>query len=115
MNDELTWIMSESAVKEADAAQREFFRAKRDGDLVKMGNITAEKTELLAMNRYANMLGKVVSIKRDMQDALKADQTKSVKEKRLELKVMEKEEEELYDNFLDEFKMQKKIMRARNN
>lgn len=91
------------ALKEASAAQDELNRARRDRDLGKMQDIRKEKRELLAMNRYAQKLGKVLSHKRDVQDALKADKTISVKERRLRLKVMESEEAKIYDRFLARF------------
>lgn len=101
------------AVNEARSASEEYSRARRDRDLSKMSNIRAEKKELLALNKRANKLAKMISHKRDRQDAIKNDKKKSVKEQRLKLKELEREEERRYDKYLDVFKLKTVEMKAR--
>ncbi len=97
------------AAGEARTAAETFNRIKRKNDLEKLDTFLADgqNLELLALDDYANKLRKWTAAERDIQDALRADESISVKEKRLKLKELEKQETQYYDDYLDLFKASK--------
>jgi len=96
------------AREEARTAAEEFNRARRANDVGKMRAVVEDKRELLALDRYANKLAAAIDAARDQQDAVRADENLSVKEKRLKLKDMESQEAKFYDQYLDVFKASKR-------
>lgn len=92
------------AVEEAKKAAEEFSRAKKNNDVSSMKKIMEDKRELLAMDKYANKLRKVIKLSRDKQDAVRLNEDIPIAEKRLKLKELEAQEAKLYDNYLDVYK-----------
>ena len=92
------------ARSEASKAADDFARAKKMGDMMSAQRMARDNAELIAMDKYADSLSKMIKAKRDAQDAIKNDERFTVAEKRLKLKVMEAEEKKVYDRYLDIFK-----------
>lgn len=92
----------EAKEKAQDAAE-ELSRAKKARDFSKMNDIVKEKSELIAMDRYADRLSKQIKAQRDRQDAIRISDM-SVGQKRILLKQMENDEAKLYDRYLATFK-----------
>lgn len=92
------------AADEAKKAAEEFSRAKRNNDISAIRKVIEDKSELLAMDKYANKLRSAVKAARDMQDAVRLDEKIPLAERRLKLKELEKEEAKLYNNYLNVFK-----------
>ena len=92
------------AVEEATKAAEEFSRARKNNDISSMKKIMEDKRELLAMDKYANKLRKVIKLSRDMQDSVRLNEEIPIAEKRLKLKELEAQESKLYDKYLDVYK-----------
>ena len=92
------------AVEEATKAAEEFSRARENNDISSMKKIMEDKRELLAMDKYANKLKKVIKLSRDMQDSVRLNEEIPIAEKRLKLKELEAQESKLYDKYLDVYK-----------
>lgn len=92
------------AVEEAKKAAEEFSRARKNNDISSMKKVMEDKRELLAMDKYANKLRKVIKVSRDMQDSVRLNEEIPIAEKRLKLKELEAQESKLYDKYLDVYK-----------
>ena len=90
--------------EEAKKAAEEFSRAKEKNDLGLMKQVLEDKKELIALNKYAGKLQKIIGVVRDEQDAIRMSDTLTAAEKRLRIKESELREEKLYNQFLDVFK-----------
>jgi len=101
------------AKDEARTAAEKFSRLKRNNDLEGAAKFVDEHAELLAMNAYADSLSRFITANRDQQDAIRASKEYSVKEQRLRIKDLEKEEESYYSEYLDVFKQKKQIMKSK--
>ena len=102
-----------SAKNEAKEAENELNRARKAGDFKTVAELRTNNQELLALDRYADSLQKRINAARDRQDAIKQSETLTVAEKRLMLKSMERDEEKLYDQFLERFKLRMEDRRKR--
>jgi hypothetical protein len=91
------------AKEKAQDAAEELARAKKARDFSKMNDIVKEKSELIAMDRYADRLSKQIKAHRDRQDAIRVSDM-SVGQKRILLKQMENDEAKIYDRYLATFK-----------
>ena len=69
-----------------------------------MKQVLEDKKELIALNKYAGKLQKIIGVVRDEQDAIRMSDTLTAAEKRLRIKESELREEKLYNQFLDVFK-----------
>lgn len=94
---------------EAQKAAEEFARAMKKQDFVTAKEIAQDKNELIALDRYADKLQKVVKVWRDEQDKIRLDKTLSAGEKRIKLKELEAKESKLYDDYLNAFKKYKSL------
>lgn len=92
------------AVEEATKAAEEFSRARKNNDISSMKKIMEDKRELLAMDKYANKLRKVIKLSRDMQDSVRLNEEIPIAEKRLKLKELEAQESKTYERYLDVYK-----------
>jgi len=92
------------AVEEATKAAEEFSRARKNNDISSMKKIMEDKRELLAMDKYANKLRKVIKLSRDMQDSVRLNEAIPIAEKRLKLKELEAQESKTYERYLDVYK-----------
>ena len=92
------------AVEEATKAAEEFSRARKNNDISSMKKIMEDKRELLAMDKYANKLKKVIKLSRDMQDSVRLNEEIPIAEKRLKLKELEAQESKTYERYLDVYK-----------
>lgn len=92
------------AVEEATKAAEEFSRARKNNDISSMKKIMEDKRELLAMDKYANKLRKVIKLSRDMQDSVRLNEDIPIAEKRLKLKELEAQESKTYERYLDVYK-----------
>lgn len=101
--------------KEAQTAAEELNRAIKKKDFFTAKEIITDKKEMIAMDKYADKLRKLISIERDAQDSVRLDPNLSAAEKRTKLKEMEKRESEFYDKYLDVFKTKKSEMKSRND
>lgn len=101
------------AKSEASKAADDFARAKKMGDMMSAKKLMEDNGELIAMDKYADRLSKMIKAKRDMQDVVKQDEKLTVAEKRLKLKALEIEEQKVYDRYLDIFKKRTKERRER--
>jgi hypothetical protein len=98
---------------EAKLAAEEFNRAKSRNDLSSIQKVVNDKQEMLALDKYANKLSKVIKHSRDQQDAIRLSDEFTVAEKRLKIKELEAQESNLYDQYLDVFKTKKLEMKKR--
>lgn len=101
------------AKSEASKAADDLARAKKMGDMMSAKKLMEDNGELIAMDKYADRLSKMIKAKRDMQDVVKQDEKLTVAEKRLKLKALELEEQKVYDRYLDTFKQRTKERRER--
>lgn len=101
------------AKSEASKAADDFARAKKMGDMMSAKRLEKDNAELIAMDKYADSLSKMLKAKRDTQDVVKQDEKLTVAEKRLKLKALELEEQKVYDRYLDIFKKRTKERRER--
>jgi len=85
-------------------AAEEFARAKEKNDLSLMKNVLSDKKEMIALDKYANKLSKVIEVIRNEQDSVRLSDNFTEPEKRLKIKELELREEKLYDQYLDVFK-----------
>lgn len=88
---------------EAKSALEEFNRAKKARDMSRAEDILKEKGELIALARYAARFSEQATLARDREDQIRLSDM-PVAEKRLQLKQMEKDEEKIYDRYLQIFK-----------
>jgi len=89
---------------EAKEAAEEFARAKEKNDLSLMKSVLGDKKEMIALDKYANKLSKVIEVIRNEQDSVRLSDNFTEPEKRLKIKELELREEKLYDQYLDVFK-----------
>jgi len=89
---------------EAKEAAEEFARAKEKNDLSLMKSVLSDKKEMIALDKYANKLSKVIEVIRNEQDSVRLSDNFTEPEKRLKIKELELREEKLYDQYLDVFK-----------
>ena len=75
-----------------------------DKATAQLNKLMEDNGELIAMDKYADKLSKIIKAKRDMQDVIKQNDNLTVAEKRMKLKAMEIEEQKLYDKYLDIYK-----------
>lgn len=101
------------AKEEAMKAGKEFDRAKKKNDLVSMQSLLRDKHEMINLNKYANNMQKFISLARDQQDAVRLSESLTVAEKRLKLKMLEADEQKIYDQYMEVFDIKKEEMRKR--
>ena len=92
------------AKEEARIAFEKFSALNRKEDLVSVEKFLNDKSELLALNDYANSLSDVIRYIRDQQDEIKLSDQYTTAEKRLKIKELEKEERSYYDMFMKQYK-----------
>jgi len=92
------------AKEEARIAFEKFSALNRKEDLVSVEKFLNDKSELLALNDYANSLSDVIRYIRDQQDEIKLSDQYTTAEKRLKIKELEKEEKSYYDMFMKQYK-----------
>jgi hypothetical protein len=92
--------------KDARAASTEFKQAKKAGDDEAIDAIlnNPSKAELLGMERLVSKTTKAAAALRDEMVDINADKAMALSEKRAALKVLEKDEEELYRSAISAFK-----------
>ena len=101
------------AKEEAVTAAEKFNAAMRKNDLVTAKQLMGDKGELIALKNYAAKLSDTIKYLRDMQDSIKLSEDYTVAEKRLKIKELEKQEEKVYNQYLDIFKTKKAEMKQR--
>jgi hypothetical protein len=88
------------ASNEAKLAIADLKRATKAGDEVGAERVYNEKGEILHLAGLQKSLGKMISAQRDQVEAINADKTTSLAFKRAAVARLEKEETEIYDDFL---------------
>lgn len=96
------------AAEEVREAQEAFARAKKLEDLADRNDLTrqiqAENRELLAMGKALDARTKAIKHERDLIDAIMADESRTLSERRVMVREVEARERRLYDQFVAEFK-----------
>lgn len=99
------------AKDEADKALAEFKRATKKGDTERADRVEKESEGLIEMSHLANAMNEEIKAARDRIDSVRLSGKYTKAEERMIIKQMEKEEAELYDDFMAQFKTAKKEMR----
>ncbi|MDR2261561.1 MAG: hypothetical protein LBE06_11680, partial [Azoarcus sp.] len=89
---------------EAEAAMSEFNRARKRNDFTSMNAVISNKKELMALDKMADRMGKAIKAKRDQVQRIRLNKEYTVTERRVLLKAAEKEEQKLYDMYIDMWK-----------
>lgn len=90
-------------VDEAKKAWDAFHTAQKERDQDGMDKLKGEK-ELFALAKASDRSRSAVKALRDRQDAILQDESKTLAERRLEVKLLERKEEELYQRVLNSVK-----------
>lgn len=93
-----------AAVAEAEKAVREGKSLLKMGDHAAYGAYRVENQEFYALDRMAKARAAAIKARRNYADAIRADKSLSVKEKRDKLKAAEAQEQVIYDRYLEVFK-----------
>jgi len=93
-----------AAVAEAEKAVREGKSILKMGDHAAYGAYRVENQEFYALDRMAKAQAAAIKARRNYADAIRADKSLSVKEKRDRLKAAEAQEQVIYDRYLEVFK-----------
>lgn len=93
-----------AAVAEAEKAVREGKSILKMGDHAAYGAYRVENQEFYALDRMAKARAAAIKARRNYADAIRADKSLSVKEKRDKLKAAEAQEQVIYDRYLEVFK-----------
>ncbi len=99
------------AKDEADKTMSELNRARKAMDDGKVGQIVDEQYEMLRMAKLAEGWSKMTKAQRDRADSIRLSGTYTKTEERAIIKQMEREEAEMYDDFMAQFKTAKREMR----
>ena len=92
-----------AAVAEAEKAVREGKSILKMGDHAAYGAYRVENQEFYALDRMAKARAAAIKARRNYADAIRADKSLSVKEKRDKLKAAEAQEQVIYDRYLEAF------------
>ncbi|WP_418648518.1 LPD38 domain-containing protein [Thauera butanivorans] len=96
------------AAEEVREAQEAFARAKKLEDVAERNDlarqIQAENRELLALGKALDARTKAIKHERDLIDAIMADESRTLSERRVMVREVEARERRLYDEFVAEFK-----------
>lgn len=103
------------AREEAKKTAEAFSRAKTRNDVTTIDKLVEDEAEMLGLDAYANNLSTAIDAIRDLQDAIRLDDSLNAAEKRVQIKALELSEGEFYDQFLDVFKTEKMKMKERKN
>jgi len=88
------------AKKEAADAAARFNKAVKDGDTDYIDKALDESGDIIALARYAEKSGKMASFYRDAVLEINADKTMPLSKRKAEIKKLEQEERQVYDDFL---------------
>lgn len=99
------------AKDEADKALSAFKRAQKKGDDSLADKIEKENQDLIDMAYMARAMTAEIKAARDRIDSVRLSGEYTKAEERMIIKQMEKEESEIYDDFIAQFKEAKKKMR----
>jgi hypothetical protein len=93
---------------EADAAVKQFSLAKKARDVDAMQGMLDKNLTLISLSKMSTKIVKLANASRDAAVAIKQDETLSMREKIQKIKELEKEEQEVYDLFINQFDSQTK-------
>lgn len=96
------------AAKQVKTAQEDLKRARKLYDEAGEAKVWDQRGELIAMGGYMDSLTKMVKAQRDLVDEVMADETTTLGYKRARVKALEREEEQLYSEFIREFATEKR-------
>jgi hypothetical protein len=88
------------ATKEAEESLKDLQRAAKAGDQASVGKIMHDRQEDIALAKISTAFGKMVKYQRDQVDKINSDPDSSLAYKRAAIKVLERQEQTLYDRYL---------------
>ena len=97
------------AVEESKIAKETFARFKKQGRFEEMETYQVENEALISMAAIAEKTSKRIKKARDLYDAVKLDETLPLPEKRRQLREMEVEETQIYDDFVRMFQERTRV------
>ncbi len=103
------------AREEAKKTAEAFSRAQTRNDVTTIDKLIKDEGEMLGLDAYANSLSEAIGAVRDMQDAIRVDESMNAAEKRVQIKELEITEQKFYDQYLDVFKIEKMNMKSRKD
>lgn len=103
------------AREEAKKTAEAFSRAKTRNDVTTIDKLVKDEGEMLGLDAYANSLSEAIGAVRDLQDAIRVDDSLNAAEKRVQIKELEITEQKFYDQYLDVFKIEKMKMKSRKD
>lgn len=103
------------AREEAQKTAEAFSRAKVRNDVTTIDKLVKDEGEMIGLDAYANSLSEAIGAVRDLQDAIRLDESLNAAEKRVQIKELEITEGKFYDQYLDVFKTEKLKMKERKD
>ena len=97
------------AVEEAKVAKETFSRYKKQGRFEEMETYQGENEALISMAKVAEATAKRIKKARDLYDSVKLDPDLGVAEKRRQLREMEREETQIYDEYVRMFQERTRV------